>query len=150
MASLTLDGLGGRYPDGTTLNAYPAGAQQVSDEGPSKLGPAVATAVVAGHAATFTGLTRGVSYWVIGTVAGRFLWTWTRVPNVPERPADGEIVHGRDLVGFGSGSILMLEGPFTQEEVDDLIPPGATLFETDGLGPDGQPNIVNQWVKTSE
>jgi hypothetical protein len=111
MASLTLTGLGGRYPDGTTVKAYlVSGLGGLGQQaGGVVTGTPKATAVVASKEVTLSGLTPGAAYWVIGTVAGKELWTWGRVPLAPERPTETETVHGKDLDRFALDGTAVLK-----------------------------------------
>lgn len=98
---------------------------------------AAASAVVsAAGVLAYVNLEEGSSYYAVALVAG--VWRW-----VAFRTA-GDFDHSTL-----DGTIVRVEGPLTGSQVDGLIEEDSQVFETSGNGPDGTPNFVNEWAKTS-
>jgi hypothetical protein len=133
MAAFTF-GPGHPFPAGTTVSAYQDKGQNPSGQ---PAGATVATATVsAGGALTVTGLTDGVTYWIVGVVAGQYLWSRITVPAavIPDNAAlDARVtaVEGSRKVTSGTATPVL----------GDLQPYG-TYFQLDGSG-----NVIAEWVR---
>jgi len=95
MASFTFTPPGGKYADGITLGAYPA-TNWPNPPAPSgaPLGSATNTQTLSSGTCTFTGLTPGVSYWVVKTTTP-YAYTAIQAPAITPG-AMGSIVHLAD------------------------------------------------------
>lgn len=81
MASFTLDDLGGTFPDGTTVGAYPASAWSGRFASGAPLGSATSSQSVTNQSATFTGLTADTDYYAAGDIGdGTYRYVHFHVP----------------------------------------------------------------------
>lgn len=117
------------FPDGTVVGAYPRDRFALPQPSGVPVGSPVSSGTVAASSVTFTGLTRGEQYWLVGDVSGTYRYKAIQVApfgqNTLGKIADVMVdgVEAGDILGFNSD--------------DEWVPSSSADFEwpdfTDGL-----------------